>query len=142
MKDKEPVEQSWDIKKIVVAAIFLALFVGSAFWVKANMLNVKQSAQKTVELFESVKGASTENKNPDSSENKDKPSPVVFSPGNLQDNAEQKLNQIKAQVTNLSIQDIASSSPQVQKVINDLKSLESYPKDQAKQMCDNLCKSL
>lgn len=143
MKDEEPVEQPWDVKKIVFATVFLILFLGGAFWVKANILDAKQSPEKTIQPPTWIEGASTQSNDSNSSENQDAPPPsVVFSPGSLQDDAQQKLNQIKAQVTNLSIQDIASSSPQVQKVLNDVKALEEYPKDQAKQMCENICKSL
>ncbi len=143
MMDEKPMEESaWDIKKIIIAVVLLIIFLGGAFWVKANMLGIKQSAQKTVQSFGSVEGASTENTN-NSSENQDTPPPpVVFSPGHLQDDAQKKLDQIKAQVANLNVQDVASSSPQVQKVVNDIKALQGYPKDQAKQMCENLCKSL
>ncbi len=149
MEKIDPVEM-WDKKKIAFAAVVLVALIGLGFWSKVFVLGKnkqKSIFQVTNEPSGVVAGASTEGQDtpaPSSKDNNHTPS-FSFSPPNIQANiqadAQQKLNEIKQQITNLNVADIASSSPQVQKVINDLKSLQEYPKDQAKQMCENICKS-
>lgn len=53
-----------------------------------------------------------------------------------------QLDQIKKQVVQLDPQDIVTSSPQVQKVIEDLKNLQGVPQDELKNVCENICKGL
>ena len=148
MEKIDPVAETWDKKKIGIAIIVIISLIGIGFWSKVLVLgNNKQSIsfRSGVGSSSSVEGASTESTDPsaDSSSLTDKNQglPFSFSSANIQADAQQKLNEVKQQISSLSIQDIASSSPQVQKVINDLKSLQDYPKDQAKQMCENICKS-
>lgn len=54
----------------------------------------------------------------------------------------EKLEGIKRDVEKLTIDDVASSSPQLQKVVNDLKTLQEYPKNQVKEACLNICSGL
>lgn len=140
MQNVDTSEQIWDKKKIIVTfVICLGLFV-AGYGAKVFVLDkFNQNSTKTISSAPpSVEGASTDSSGT--------PQPSIdtsaISVPDVKATAQQKLDDIKSQVDNLSVNDIASSSPQVQKVINDLKSLQSYPKDQAKQMCDNLCKSL
>lgn len=60
----------------------------------------------------------------------------------LQGTIEDQLDDIKDQVTQLDPQDIVSSSPQVQKIIDDLKDLQGVPKDELKNVCENICRGL
>ena len=53
-----------------------------------------------------------------------------------------RLENIKDQVEDLSGQDFVTDSPQVQKVINDLQSLQGLPADQARDVCESICKSI
>lgn len=59
----------------------------------------------------------------------------------IQKNVEEKLETIKEEVSSLKPLDVATSSPQVQKVLNDIKTLEQYPRNQAREICENICKS-
>lgn len=140
MQNIDASEQIWDKKKIIVTfVICLGLFV-AGYGAKVFVLDkFNQSSPTVSSVPPSVEGASTDSSGT--------PQPSIdtsaaISVPDVKATAQQKLNDIKSQVDNLSVDDIASSSPQVQKVINDLKSLQDYPKDQVKQMCDNLCKSL
>lgn len=56
--------------------------------------------------------------------------------------ARDRIDQIKENVNNLNVLDVATSSPQIQKVINDIKALESLPRDQAKSACEKICSGL
>lgn len=60
----------------------------------------------------------------------------------LQGTLEQQLEDIKRQVTQLDPQDFVKSSSQVQKIIDDLKDLQGVPRDELKNVCENICKSL
>lgn len=55
---------------------------------------------------------------------------------------QQKLADIQQQVSKLNIADIASASPQVQKLIKDLNALKDYPSNQAKDICQKICSGL
>lgn len=141
MQPIEPIEQSWDKKKIIIGLVSLFMLIGAGYAAKIIVLD--KNTLRTFSVTRSpglVAGARVEKK--DDPENKEKiPSFSGFS-ATIQTNAAQKLDAIKEQVANLKVEEIASSSPQVQKLINDLKTLEQYPKSQAKQMCENVCKSL
>ena len=61
---------------------------------------------------------------------------------NLQSSLREKLDILKHEVSKLDIADIASSSPQIQKVISDLNSLKQLPSHQIKEICQNICNGL
>jgi len=115
--------ETWNKKRIFIVT-FLALFlmVGGYFF-KIHFLdkNLPQASK-------SVKGVSTEEKRiePDLKTN-------------VQEVVKEKINSLKQEVSNLSIVEVASSSPQVQKVLNDIKSLEQYPTNQIKEICRKIC---
>lgn len=52
---------------------------------------------------------------------------------------QEKIESLKQDVKGLNIAEIASSSPQVQKIINDIKALEQYPTSQARELCKQIC---
>ncbi|MBI2442513.1 MAG: hypothetical protein HYV40_01230 [Candidatus Levybacteria bacterium] len=60
----------------------------------------------------------------------------------LQGTVEEQLNEIKKQVVSLDPEDVVHSSPQIQKIIDDLKNLQGVPKDELKNVCENICKQL
>lgn len=60
----------------------------------------------------------------------------------LQNTIEDQFNDIKNQVTQLDPEDVVQSSPQVQKIIRDLKELQGVPKEELRNVCENMCKSL
>jgi hypothetical protein len=114
--------KEWDLKKIVTSLLVLialfALFLFFKFYFFANADNSLKIAdvQKA-----SVKGISTEN---------------------IKKAVQERVDLIKEQADSINVTDIATSSPQVQKLIKDIKALENYPSSQARSMCENLCKSL
>jgi|GEM_PF-2801642 len=60
----------------------------------------------------------------------------------MQDSAQERLEKIKEQVSELSAADLMTSSPQIEKVMQDLESLKHYPKNQVKDACRNICEGL
>ncbi len=60
----------------------------------------------------------------------------------MQDSAQERLEKIKEQVSQLSAADLLTSSPQIDKVMQDLESLKQYPKNQVKDACRNICEGL
>src|ERR1035437_9555160 len=111
------VGESWNKKRVFVAIFLLALLMAGGFYLKIRFFSQPP---------ESVKGVSTEIKITDPA----KP--------NIQEVVKEKIDSVKQQVSSLNISDIASSSPQVQKILNDIKSLQQYPTNQVKEICKKL----
>ncbi len=60
----------------------------------------------------------------------------------LSENIVQSIENLQNQATDLDIEEVATSSPQVQKILNDLKSLKDVPKNQIKNTCEQICSGL
>ncbi|OGH20668.1 MAG: hypothetical protein A3D74_05190 [Candidatus Levybacteria bacterium RIFCSPHIGHO2_02_FULL_37_13] len=116
-------------KKRIVIVVFILIILGLAGYFGKTFILEKNK----FDLFgKSVKGISTQKQ-----ENASLPSA-----SSLQNSLQQKLDYIKQETSKLDIAEIASSSPQIQKLIKDLNSLKNYPSDQIKEVCQNICKSL
>ncbi len=127
MKEQKKEEIVWDKKKIIIflAAIFLLLL--GAYELKSIILG-ESSNPKISQIVDkqNVKGIKIE-ESPQQS---------------LKNNVTEQINNLKEEAQNINIVDIASSSPQVQKVINDLKALQNYPSTQLKETCEKVCSGL
>lgn len=53
-----------------------------------------------------------------------------------------KIISIQEDAKSLNVADVASSSPQVQKVIKDIQSIQDLPSDKAKDACQKICNEL
>lgn len=71
-----------------------------------------------------------------------KTDPGVKMTKEMQDTVQERLEKVKEQVANLSATDLKTSSPQIEKVMQDLESLKQYPKNQVKDACRNICDGL
>lgn len=120
-------QESWDKKKIFI--FFLIVLPLAFFALKTYVLdkNIDLFSQKPNTSFKQVKGESSISQ---------------FNPADLQGSVEQKIDSIKSQVNNINVTDIATSTPQIQKVINDIKNLQNYPRNQAKDACIKICNGL
>jgi len=127
-EDKKKEESQWDKKRIILFSILVFLAIIGAYYVKTLILpdNTSKDLSSNSVLKESVKGAST-------SEN---------SPGSLKQGIQNQINSLKDEAQNINVVDIATSSPQVQKVINDLKAIQNYPSNQLKSTCEKICSGL
>ncbi len=120
---KEPEEIRPSRKKMLGVLAFLGLLVVAGLYQKD--LLVLGSMEKKERVEERVKV----NTNADQSA-----LPATY--------LQKKLETLKKEVASLTVEDIASASPELQKIVNELKSLESYPKNQAKEICQKICSDL
>lgn len=128
-------KEVWDKKKIFVGlTVFAILLSGAIYTAKIAVLSTPQDA-----FTGFVKGTKTSTDNQDDFKPQIPDQSLISAPASQ---AQKKIDEIRQEVSQLDIAEIASSSPQIQKVLKDIQSLEQYPRNQAKELCENLCKSL
>ena len=121
MQEEAPVEEFWDLKKIILGIVIIVVFAGVLYLAKDKIEENLTSLEKPLGEVEGAK---------------------VNKVSEARDDVKERLEMIKREIANLNAIDIASSSPQVQKIIKDLQDLQSYPSTQIKDICQNMCKSL
>ncbi len=126
-------DESWDIKKILIALLVIVPILFLAFSYRDIIFGQKAEPPKN----QSVKGLSASNHDSSSVDSSSLPSTE-----RLGVETQQRLESAKQQIQNLNVAEIATSSPQVQKIINDIKALPNYPASQAKGLCLKLCDGL
>ena len=132
MKELKPIEETWNKKRIAIGLVFLFIAVAglTAFKVLVldkNQENIVQPPKNNT----SVKAASTAN-----TSNKEN------AVSDLKSNIQEQINTLQKEAANLNVAEIASSSPQVQKVLEDIKAVQNLPKNQAKSFCEQVCSGL
>ena len=130
MKEVE-FQETWNKKRIFITSLFIVLLISIGLELKGGMVSSLLSNKNARSPSTSVKGL-TIYENPNKSE---------FTP-DIGSTIQQKLESIKQDAENVNISEIATSSPQVQKIINDIKNLQSFPSNQLKDVCLNICKGL
>ncbi len=115
-KKEKKIETEWDIRKIAFALIIIILVLAIGIWLERGYF-AEINSQKM------VKDASME-------------------VPNLQKVVQSRIESIKGEAAKINVEEVATSSPQMQKVINDLKSIQNYPSSQAKSMCEQICSGL
>lgn len=116
-KNEVEFKESWNKKRIITALIILALLVAGAIFLTKSDFTPNNPNQKEVST---VLSASNEN---------------------LEDAIQKQIESLKEQAANIDVEEIASSSPQIQNLVNDLKALQDLPRNQAREACMNICKS-
>lgn len=53
-----------------------------------------------------------------------------------------RVEDIKKNIENLNAEEVASSSPQIQKVLQDIQGIRNLPSNQAKEMCIKICSGI
>ena len=122
MKEPPEVQAQWDKKKIILFLLAAVILIGIGFEAKDLILGANVSPAVSVNKPD-VKGAAVQ---------------VV---PDIKNSVQNQLNTLKSEAQGVDLVEIASSSPQVQKVINDLKALQNYPKNQVKATCEQICNS-
>lgn len=139
-------ESRWDKKKIAIGLCVGIFLIGSAFIAKAYFLDSNSSVTRSdvSNVSRLVEGAQTnkEDESRDPSTVAQQSSVGSFSSSQIQEQVQEKLEEVKKQVATLNISDIAQNSPQYQKVVSDLQNLQGLPKEEAKKACLNICDSL
>ncbi|MCL4354687.1 hypothetical protein M1349_04460 [Patescibacteria group bacterium] len=115
-KKEKKSETEWDIRKIVLVLALIIFVLVAGVWLKRGYF-AQINSQRV------VKDASTE-------------------VPNLQKVVQSKIEDIKGEAAKINVEEVATSSPQMQKVINDLKSIQNYPSSQARSMCEKICNGL
>lgn len=123
---EEVENNSWNYKRIFIALFLLAGIIAGGYYVNAyvfgNKISLPHKEQKISPIpSESIKGVTSEEET------------------NIQEALKEKIEDIKKNVESLNVVDIATSSPQVQKILNDIKALEQYPKSQFQDVCKKIC---
>lgn len=134
-------EEVWNIKRIILAFVGgITLLGGGGLVLKTfvidQYLEKKQDQSVRSNQPQSVLGTES------NIEPQDEVSPSLPKQIPSQEELKEKLEGIKNQVGKLTLEDIASSSPQLQKVVNDLKTLQEYPQNQLRDACVKVCSSL
>lgn len=123
-KEEDFFEESWDPKKLLALSILSVIVVVLLYSNRDMFLSRLPKLQHS-----KVAGASTQVRQK-----------ALSLPS--QSDFKKQFDSIKAEVMGLDIQEVASSSPQVQKLINDIKGFKDLPKNQAKQFCEQVCSGL
>ncbi len=125
MKELPKEDSQWDKKKIILFLIAAIVLIGIGFEAKSLFLGTGVAPSSPVSVPKpDVKGATTQ----------------VGS--DIKNSVQSQLDNLKTEAQNIDFVEIASSSPQVQKVINDLKAVQDYPKNQLKATCEQICNGL
>lgn len=124
-------QEKWNKKKIILTFIILILLIIGGLKLKDYLLNSNSSPGGS-STSESVKGASVS------------VGPTVTLPSaqDIGAGLQSDLNNVKKEIGNINVQDLATSSPQIQKVVNDIKALPAVPGQQAKDICLKICNGL
>lgn len=117
----------WDKKKIFISLVVAILLIGIGLELKSVFLG--ESLPKTSQVNQN---SNAEIKGPNVEDLKN----------GIKQSFSDNINSIKSQAESINVAEIASSSPQVQKVINDLKGLKDLPKNQIKSACERICNGL
>jgi hypothetical protein len=117
-------EPVWSIPKILLGVVVLGIIGWFVYQNRSFILSFNDTSVKQ------VAGASTKRV-----ENNEK---IAVPHIDLQE----KINEITQQVSKLDVKDVASSSPQVQKVLHDMEALKDLPRSQAKDACVKICSGL
>lgn len=131
---EEEFEEVWDKKKIAVGIALITLLIAGIYVTKIFFYpNIPLPTSFSFPQ-KSVAGLST-----------NAPEAIQANPHAslpTQQDVQDKMQEIKDQVTQLSLTDIASSSPQVQQVLQELQQLPQAPSNIAKNTCIQLCNKL
>jgi spore coat protein CotF len=122
--DEVSTQESWNKKRIFAAVFLITILIAGVYLFKTRIINTSLSSQDST----SVKGVSSE---------KEKAKEDLSI--EIQGAIKERINNLKQEVSSLNVVEVASSSPQVQKILNDIKSLEQYPVNQAKEICRQIC---
>jgi len=112
-------QTQWDRKKIIFFSILILVLLILGYRLKDSILGKSYNLPA---VSQKAKAIST--------------------PVDVGKNVSDQINNLKEEAGNINLVDVATSSPQVQKVINDLKALKDYPNNQLKQACMNICGKL
>jgi len=127
--------EKWDKKKIVLTILVAAALIIGGLQLKSYVLGENtwgEVSQAPESSSGDVKGLNLT------------PTPTISIPSaqEIGQGLGQNINSIKQEINTINVADLATSSPQVKKILDDIKALPSYPASQAKEICLNFCSGL
>ncbi len=143
LETTQVIEEHWDVKKIIIGVIVFLFLAGAAFAAKEYMSPTPNTSQDITHIQTTigVKGAETSTNNSNNTPTQQSPNNATFSLPSSTD-IQNQIQNIQQQVTHLNVTDLASSSPQVQSIIQQIEQLPNAPANAAKEACINLCNRL
>lgn len=130
--EKEPEEKlEWDKTKIVIACVVVIGLIGTGLFFKNFFL-----PSQSVHTQQSVRGISF-SQSQENSISSDLPSIKSIGQG-----VQQEIKSLQKQAQTISLEEVASSSPQVKQIIQQLQALPHLPQSVAKQTCEQICGKL
>lgn len=137
--DKTESRETWNKKRIVITLLIVFGLLGFLFktFVLSKNKDLFNMKLMSANFLKSVKGISTQEVKTKGLSSKSKNASLP-----IQAVIKEKLDELKKEVNSLNVVDIASSSPQVQRIINDLNVLRQYPVNEAKDICKKICGGL
>jgi flagellar basal body-associated protein FliL len=126
-EQKKKEEVVWDKKKIIMFLVVVFFILIGAYELKLMILGEDLGPKALENSYQqNVRGVSIQEPPQES----------------LRTNVQEQINNLKEDAQNINVVEIASSSPQVQKIINDLKAIQNYPSNQIKEVCEKVCSGL
>ncbi len=124
--EKEDDGLEWDKKRILttllfgIIAIFLVMELKHRFFPDTNILG-----ESTVKKASEIEKPSVKGPNMD-----------------LESKVGSTLNEVKNNINQIDPEEVATSSPQIQKVLNDIQGIRDLPADKARNTCMKICSGI
>jgi len=126
-KKEEVSTEEWDKKRVIITAFFVVVAILGVREIKTTFFSNNDEV-----LGQNVSVTPTPIKKPS----------VEIPRVNVANQVGSKINEIKKNIEGLNAQEVASSSPQIQKVLRDMEGLKDLPSNEAKSMCVKLCSEI
>ncbi|MBP9716889.1 MAG: hypothetical protein KBD51_03015 [Candidatus Levybacteria bacterium] len=126
-RKKEESNEEWDKKRLIITTFFVVVAILAVREIKTTFFSNNDEV-----LGQNVSVTPTPIKKPD----------VEIPRVNVANQVGSKINEIKRNIEGLNAQEVASSSPQIQKVLRDMEGLKDLPSNEAKSMCVKLCSEI
>ncbi len=124
---KEESGEEWDKKRVIVTAFFVVVAILAVREIKTTFFSNNDEV-----LGQNVSVSPTPIKKPD----------VEIPRFNVANEVGSKIEELKKNIEGLDPVEVASSSPQIQKVLKDMEGLKDLPSNEAKSMCMKLCSEI
>lgn len=124
---KEESSEEWDKKRVIVTAFFVVVAILAVREIKTTFFSNNDEV-----LGQNVSVSPTPIKKPD----------VEIPRFNVANEVGSKIEELKKNIEGLDPVEVASSSPQIQKVLKDMEGLKDLPSNEAKSMCMKLCSEI